>query len=333
MSPLLVPLALDKNGVKITPTCEKEHGPFKCIQCSQELTLKQGKIKRWHFSHKNNVSTCNGGGESAIHLAAKMFLEKFITKIRFSESCVSGNHYRTIKYHGVNAKQEYRFDNCIADVAVFNEKGLMVAILEVKNTHSTTEEGLESRYKKVGRNNVWEIDAFDVIDSQNNVYLQKDIELQSSLIYNTPECNKECVFITKRCLTKKPCEECKTWGSNYIEIASPRRLIKSKNFNGYVSKSHVCIKCHGTCICGEPCNKKYIRCWDCNKEWFDWKDIFDYYIESGDKERAIKMISQIPDWKEYKSEFYTKIANNIYMNCESSHSFNLGSIRKHKLTW
>ena len=328
MAPLLVPLALDKNGVKNIPTCSKEHGPFKCIQCSQELTLKQGKIKRWHFSHKNKKEICNGGGESAIHLAAKMFLEKFITRIRFVERCVSGNHYRKVKYNTVKAKQEHRFDNSVADVAVFNEKGIMVAILEVKNTHSTTKEGLETRYKKVGRNNVWEIDALDIINSQNKVFLQQEIELQSSLIYNVLECEEECVFMEKRCLTKRPCEECKTWGENYIEIDSPRRLIDSKNFYGYVYKSYVCIKCHGTCTeCGEPCNKKYIRCWDCNKEWVNWKENFNFFVKSGDKENALHWIIKIPDWKEDQSEFYTQKANNLDVNFKSSHNFDLKRIK------
>ena len=328
MAPLLVPLALDKNGVKNIPTCSKEHGPFKCIQCSQELTLKQGKIKRWHFSHKNKKEICNGGGESAIHLAAKMFLEKFITRIRFVERCVSGNHYRKVKYNTVKAKQEHRFDNSVADVAVFNEKGIMIAILEVNNTHSTTKEGLETRYKKVGRNNVWEIDALDIINSQNKVFLQQEIELQSSLIYNVLECEEECVFMEKRCLTKRPCEECKTWGSNYIEIASPRIPIKSKNFNGFVSKSHVCIKCHGTCPCGEPCNKRYIRCWECNKKWIDWKNRFDYCVKSGDKKSAIFSINWIPDWKICESDWYRQTANNIGMNYENSGGFDIKRIKQ-----
>lgn len=40
---LLVPIALDNNGDTVLPVCDKDQGPFKCIECSERLVVPQGE--------------------------------------------------------------------------------------------------------------------------------------------------------------------------------------------------------------------------------------------------------------------------------------------------
>ncbi|CAN0070717.1 unnamed protein product, partial [Ectocarpus sp. 12 AP-2014] len=49
--PLHIPVAQARSGKLMVPSCSKAEGSFKCLECSQNLVLKQGKIKVFHFAH------------------------------------------------------------------------------------------------------------------------------------------------------------------------------------------------------------------------------------------------------------------------------------------
>ncbi|CAN0225930.1 unnamed protein product, partial [Pylaiella littoralis] len=53
--PLLIPVAKNKAGETVTPTCSKGDRPFTCLGCSKPLVLRQGEIKRWHFAHHSRT--------------------------------------------------------------------------------------------------------------------------------------------------------------------------------------------------------------------------------------------------------------------------------------
>lgn len=52
---------------------------YKCLVCSDQLHVKAGPIRRKHFSHMPK-SSCKlfSGGESELHLYAKVFLQRFL---------------------------------------------------------------------------------------------------------------------------------------------------------------------------------------------------------------------------------------------------------------
>ncbi|CAM9091330.1 unnamed protein product [Laminaria digitata] len=148
--PLHIPTA------QTVPSCSKAEGPFTCLECSQNLVLKQGKIKVFHFAHRHLSPDCSGGGESALHKAAKLLVEKYSSRLVFTGKCIAGKHSIARQYINGEPKQEHRYDatkSYSADVAIF-ENGVISAIVEVCASHATTGDSLESRTACVGVNNV-----------------------------------------------------------------------------------------------------------------------------------------------------------------------------------
>lgn len=174
--PLLIPVAKAKTGETVPPTCSKEDGPFTCLGCSKELTLKQGVINQWHFAHHADAnSDCSAGGESYNHLAAKLILSKHIARFEFTQTCDKMKHKRDKVYGGCTAVQEYRFDGRhSADVGVFRDENLE-AIVEVVVTHKTEGEALASRISRVGADDMWEVDAIEVLKRQNQLRSTRDV--------------------------------------------------------------------------------------------------------------------------------------------------------------
>lgn len=60
-----------------------------CPACKEALVAKKGAIRIWHFAHASGAS-CEGGAESALHLAAKRLIEKsrgiMVPEIRVQKS-------------------------------------------------------------------------------------------------------------------------------------------------------------------------------------------------------------------------------------------------------
>lgn len=127
--PLLIPVAKDKTGETVTPTCSKDDGPFTCLGCSKPLVLRQGEKNRWHFAHhsKDNEE-CSAGGESYIHKAAKLLLVNYITRFEFAAEYGRRQHMCEKVYHGCTAAQEQRLVRGVQDVSNNKQQNLGVEI-------------------------------------------------------------------------------------------------------------------------------------------------------------------------------------------------------------
>ncbi|CAN0421536.1 unnamed protein product, partial [Ectocarpus sp. 8 AP-2014] len=191
---LLIPVAKNKTGETVTPTCNKEEGPFACLGCAKPLVLRQGERNQWHFAHhSNNDDECSAGGETYIHLAAKLLLVTYITRFEFASKCGRLRHDHEKQYQGCTAVQEYRYDGVhSADVAVLRD-GNLEAIIEVMVTHKTEGEPLASRIERVGGDNVWEVEAMDVWRQRKRLSLTTDTIHVSSLLKleDCAECARE----------------------------------------------------------------------------------------------------------------------------------------------
>lgn len=188
--PLLIPVAKNNTGETVTPTCSKDDGPFACLGCSNPLVLRQGEKNRWHFAHhaKDN-DECSAGGETYIHLAAKLLLVTYITRFEFFAHCGSLRHVHERGYRGCTAVQEHRYDGVhSADVGVLRDEKLE-AIIEVMATHKTEGESLASRMEFVGEDNVWEVEAMRVLKQQRRLTLTTDTIRLPSLLRVT-DCTK-----------------------------------------------------------------------------------------------------------------------------------------------
>ena len=267
---VLIPIALNNLGVPVTAICSKSDGPFTCMECNKCVILKQGDVKRWHFSHyKRGILECSAGGESSDHMAAKLLLVKYITRFNFTSTCLSGNHTHRNQYVNCTAIPEYRYDGIhSADVAVFNGEQLK-SIVEVKVSHSTTGDSLATRKEHVGDKHVWEINATEILDCQTKLVSGTNmITLHSRIPYEDSRCEKECIHLEQKCMSKRPCHICRRWGHGFFKIYTPRRYIETKNFKGSVTFAYICCDCCRECSeCSGPMQEKYgSRCYICNLE-------------------------------------------------------------------
>lgn len=206
--PLLIPVAKDNLSQTVTPTCLKENGPFTCLGCAKPLVLRQGEKNRWHFAHhsKDNADDeCSAGGETYIHLAAKLLLVTDIARFEFFADCDRLRHVYEKGYQGCTAVQEHRYDGIhSADVGVLRD-GKLEAIVEVMATHKTQGEALASRIECVGAANVWEVEAMDVLKMQKQLTLTTDTVRLRSLfkVTNCAECAQEQRVIAQEAIDQR----------------------------------------------------------------------------------------------------------------------------------
>lgn len=72
--------------------CTKDHGPFICPTCGNEVILHKGNIREHHFSHKPPVTCPQAVGETMQHMRAKLAiydalsLEPSITNLDIEKS-------------------------------------------------------------------------------------------------------------------------------------------------------------------------------------------------------------------------------------------------------
>lgn len=136
---------------------------------------------------------CSAGGETYVHLAAKLLSVTHITRFDFAAKCGRLRHAVEKQYHGCTAAQEHRYDGVhSADVAVLRA-GELEAIVEVMATHKTDGESLASRIECVGGDNVWEVEAMGVWRQQKRLTLTTDtIHVPSLLsLKDCAECARE----------------------------------------------------------------------------------------------------------------------------------------------
>ncbi|CAM9407905.1 unnamed protein product, partial [Sphacelaria rigidula] len=186
-----IPIVQSRSGVLVLPSCSKSKGPFTCLECAGDLVLKRGKVNVYHFAHRQLSPTCSGGGESARHKAAKLLIEKYCSRFVFRGQCVTKSHFVTRQYTDSSAQQEYRYDKnklYSADVAIF-QKCVLESIVEVRVTHATTGDALQSRTACVGVNNVWEISAVQILGQQTELYTTANaVEVRSLLNHEPARC-------------------------------------------------------------------------------------------------------------------------------------------------
>lgn len=99
--PIDIPVAQTPSGKLVVPSCCKTEGPFTCLECAHKLVLKQGKIQ---VTPRHLSPDCSGGGESALHKAAKLLVEKYCSRLVFEGKCVTGTHEIARQYSGCEAK-------------------------------------------------------------------------------------------------------------------------------------------------------------------------------------------------------------------------------------
>lgn len=160
-------------GEYVYPKIANKKDEYICIECNKDLILCQGEIRVHHFRHKVEcVNPCHrysNPTETQIHKDAKILLKTLLERkikiscIRNCCCCKQNEEFEIPEISETSVIEiEYRFEFNglkIADVA-FIDRGELVCIFEICNTHKTSSENRPEPW--------FEIDAETLIKMAND---------------------------------------------------------------------------------------------------------------------------------------------------------------------
>jgi len=148
---ILYVTAFNEQGILIKANDAEKTGKYTCPICNNELILKKsGNVgkgsKRPHFAHHHLTENCTP--ETALHYSFKKMLLENIKKCinnkipidmvwacDYCHSTHKGNLLKKV----YDIKDEYYMNVCKPDIALFDEKGKVFAVVEVVVTHKPEE--------------------------------------------------------------------------------------------------------------------------------------------------------------------------------------------------
>jgi hypothetical protein len=144
---ILYVTAFNEHGILIKANDAEKRGKYFCPVCKNILILrKSGNVgkgsKRPHFAHHHLTENCTP--EGALHYSfKKMLLEKIkdYIKNKIPMNMVWECNYCHSKHGGnllkkvFDVKEEYNMKVCKPDIALFDEKGNIFAVVEIVVTH------------------------------------------------------------------------------------------------------------------------------------------------------------------------------------------------------
>lgn len=138
-----VPFGAASDGGLVSAVAAIRGLEYYCPACATRLVLRQGKRVRHHFAHK---ATNNCTRESVLHHTAKVLIVQAVATWRtggarpcFVRRCMLclGPHYQPMPTKVVAAELEVPVDTGrVVDVALLNESGHVVAVIEVFASHA-----------------------------------------------------------------------------------------------------------------------------------------------------------------------------------------------------
>lgn len=160
---LLLPYALNNDGDLVHIDNANKDEKYTCPVCGSELCLRQSRLpigskfyKRSHFAHLSDNTNYNKCSESFLHKLFKERCADFISdKIKKQESIIikwncdicREKHQRNLIENICDVKTEYRLNECIPDIALLDDKGNLVSVIEIIFTHKP-EENVTRFYKE-----------------------------------------------------------------------------------------------------------------------------------------------------------------------------------------
>jgi len=139
---LAVPFAHDIEGNEVLPTAGRKGELYFCPDCTGQLIFRKGEIKKPHFAHKTIPRVCDFLRETEKHYRAKLAVAAAINSrqpaklIRICTQCRKSIITQPIPPKVKQASLEYTLPSGHrADVALLDEKGQLLAVIEIMETH------------------------------------------------------------------------------------------------------------------------------------------------------------------------------------------------------
>lgn len=161
-SPFNYSYAYNEDGILINVSQANRDEKYKCPICGAEMTPHMGKIRRWHFVHKN---AANCSYESYLHKLAKvrireafLYSEKFNLSYNAAAICSMSCPYKNSPKCSGEKKVEFNlrkfYDICELEATYHNFRADLLLsssevlsrppiLIEIKVTHGCTEEKIK----------------------------------------------------------------------------------------------------------------------------------------------------------------------------------------------
>jgi len=192
-----------KTNQYTTPSHANKQDEFICIDCGNDVIIRQGNIRVHHFAHSKEDIKCNfynNPNESQIHKNAKLVLKYILEnkiQLTIKNKC---NKCKKILYYypipEVSEKSsiiiEYRFEYNgvkIADIA-YTEDNEILCIFEIFYTHKTLPENRPEPW--------FELDAKNIIETFMLQTIKTPIELECSRDTTCDDCINQEIILEKQ---------------------------------------------------------------------------------------------------------------------------------------
>ena len=167
MSELIRLGAINKKTNQYTnPSHANKQDEFICIDCGNDVIIRQGKIRIHHFAHCKEDIKCNfysSPNESQIHKNAKILLKYILEnkiQLTIKSKCNKCNNIDDYDIPEISESSsiivEYRFDYNgvkIADIAYIEDNEIL-CIFEIYNTHKTQTENRPEPWFELDAKNI-----------------------------------------------------------------------------------------------------------------------------------------------------------------------------------
>lgn len=190
---ILYSIGISPSGKLIKAVNAEKGVLYTCPACRQDLVLRRGARKRPHFAHKALSPNCNP--ETALHHSFKTLLFDKIQKhleqqapleLQWNCSACGGQHTGNLLKKATLVELEYNLGYCQPDIALLDERGVAVAVIEIIVTHPPEKSTLD--YYK---NNHIAVVSYELETDEDINRLESSILKPDNVdVYTNPKCSK-----------------------------------------------------------------------------------------------------------------------------------------------
>ena len=226
---ILYSIATTSTGQMVNANDAEKGIDYTCPLCKQPFILCKGKRKRPHFAHKNLSPNCNP--ETALHYSFKNLLcekiqehidKKEPLEIKWKCGKCHEFHSGNLLKKAVQVKVELDLGSYRPDIALLEQNGKTIAVIEVVVTHSPEQKALEF-YKQ---NKITVVSYVLKTDEDISRIESPILEPDRVDLYTNPRCPKCHYEMAKRHLLLV---DAKCW-----ECSAPMKLASLETEMGYL---------------------------------------------------------------------------------------------------
>jgi hypothetical protein len=278
---ILYVTAFNEQGMLVKANDAEKTGTYSCPICNNELILKKsGNVgkgsKRPHFAHHHLTENCTP--ETALHYSFKKMLQENIKRcindklpINMTWECnyCNGKHEGNLLKKVSDIKDEYYMNVCKPDIALFDEKGKVFAVVEIVVTHKPeknvmkyyhdnniiliqidldSENDLDNIDEKIKRPSIVDCCFNPKCKICGEYMIKKDLIVLNERCYNCGNSMMVCYINTNNGY-KTPAE----FNKYEIDFARSKNVLLEMRFSKTVNKKYLANIC--------PCCKAFVGGW------------------------------------------------------------------------